>query len=148
MSKTGVNVKLQHIYSVICSNFVPRWNPFEEYFYSLTEWDGTTDYIARVASMVTVNFSTTNYTNLTNLNLTPIPSPTGEGSFWNHSSQNSHPSSSSGSEGVQECRNGLTPNPSPKGEGSCSNSSTRQLANSSTFTHCFRKWLVCSMRMW
>ena len=104
MSKTGVNVKLQHLYSVLCSDFVPRWNPFEEYFYSLPEWDGTTDYIARVASMVTVNFSTTNYTNLTNLNLTPIPSP--------------------------------------KGEGSCSNLSTRQLVNSSTFTHCFRKWLV------
>ena len=175
MSKTGVNVKLQHLYSVLCSDFVPRWNPFEEYFYSLPEWDGTTDYIARVASMVTVNFSTTNYTNLTNLNLTPNPSPKGEGSCWNHSSQNSHrssssrssgvqefrsadnswtsnpsslisnPSSSSRSEGVQECRSsddswtsnsssGLTPNPSPKGEGSCS--------NLSTFTHCFRKWLV------
>lgn len=133
MSKTGINVKLQHMYSVICSDFVPRWNPFEDYFYSLPEWDGTTDYIARVASMVTVNFSTTNYTNLTNLNV----------SFR--------------SEGVQECRKGLPPNPSPKGEGSCwnpssdsssnsstdaNNLSTRQLVNSSTFTHCFRKWLV------
>ena len=129
MSKTGVNVKLQHLYSVLCSDFVPRWNPFEEYFYSLPEWDGTTDYIARVASMVTVNFATTNYTNLTNLE------------------------DSLRSEGVQECRSsddswtsnsesGLTPDPSPKGEGSCSNLSTRQLANSSTFTNCFRKWLV------
>ena len=236
MSKTGVNVKLQHLYSVLCSDFVPRWNPFEEYFYSLPEWDGTTDYIAKVASMVTVNFSTTNYTNLTNLEdslrsagvqefrsadnswtsnsaslisnpstssrsegvqecrkgLTPIPSAKGEGSCWNLSSQNSHRSSSSRSEGVQECRSvdnswtsdsasgltpnpsfnsgsagvfrlrsttrqecrsaddswtsnpssGLTPNPSPKGEGSCSNLSTHQLVNSSTFTHCFRKWLV------
>ena len=98
MSKTGVNVKLQHLYSVLCSDFVPRWNPFEDYFYSLPEWDGTTDYIARVASMVTVNFATTNYTNLTNLNLTPIPSPKGEGSCSNSAS-------------------GLTPYPSPKGEG-------------------------------
>ena len=182
MSKTGVNVKLQHLYSVLCSDFVPRWNPFEEYFYSLPEWDGTTDYIGIVASMVTVNFSTTNYTNLTNLEdslrsagvqecrngLTPNPSPKGEGSCWNHSSQNSHRSSSSRSEGVQECRSaddswtsnsasGLTPNPSPKGEGSCwnpssdsscnlstdaNNLSTRQLVNSLTFTNCFRKWLV------
>ena len=129
MSKTGVNVKLQHIYSVICSNFVPQWNPFEEYFNSLSEWDGTTDYIARVASMVTVNFSTTNYTNLTNLN------------------------DSFRSEGVKECRSadnswtsnpssGLTPNPSPKGEGSCNNLSTHQLVNSLTFTNCFRKWFV------
>ena len=113
MSKTGVNVKLQHLYSVLCSDFVPRWNPFEEYFYSLPEWDGTTDYIAKVASMVTVNFSTTNYTNLTNLNLTPNPSPKGEGSCLNPSSLNSHPSSDS-----------------------------RSSSNSSTFTHCFRKWLV------
>ena len=274
MSKTGVNVKLQHLYSVLCSDFVPRWNPFEEYFYSLPEWDGTTDYIAKVASMVTVNFSTTNYTNLTNLEdslrsegvqecrkgltpnptvnsgsegvkecrssdnswtsnsssgLTPYPSPKGEGSCWNLSSQNSHrsskirsagvqecrssdvswtsnpsslisnPSSSSRSEGVQECRSaddswtsnpsslisnpssGLTPNPSPKGEGSCWNLSSQNShpssssrsegvqecrssdvcwtsnpssqnshrssdsgssCNSSTFTHCFRKWLV------
>lgn len=106
MSKTGVNVKLQHLYSVLCSDFVPEWNPFEDYFYSLPEWDGTTDYIAMVAEMVTVNedFTTTNYTNLTNLNLTPIPSP--------------------------------------KGEGSCNNLSTRQHVNSSTFTSCFRKWLV------
>ena len=86
MSKTGVNVKLQHLYSVLCSDFVPRWNPFEEYFYSLPEWDGTTDYIAKVASMVTVNFATTNYTNLTNLGLTPYPSPKGEGSCSNSAS--------------------------------------------------------------
>ena len=132
MSKTGVNVKLQHLYSVLCSDFVPRWNPFEEYFYSLPEWDGTTDYIAKVASMVTVNFATTNYTNLTNLNLTPIPSPKGEGSCSNSAS-------------------GLTPYPSPKGEGSCWNLSSQNshpssdsgsCCNSLTFTNCFRKWLV------
>ena len=155
MSKTGVNVKLQHLYSVLCSDFVPRWNPFEEYFYSLPEWDGTTDYITKVASMVTVNFATTNYTNLTNLGLTPITSFNSRSSgvqecrssdnSWtsNPSSQNSHPSSSSGSEEVQECRsadNSWTSNPSslishPSSDsGSCS--------NSLTFTNCFRKWLV------
>ena len=132
MSKTGVNVKLQHLYSVLCSDSVPRWNPFEEYFYSLPEWDGTTDYIARVASMVTVNFATTNYTNLTNLNLTPNPSPKGEGSCSNSAS-------------------GLTPYPSPKGEGSYWNPSSQNshpssdsgsCCNSLTFTNCFRKWLV------
>ena len=52
MSKTGVNVKLQHLYSVLCSDFVPRWNPFEEYFNSLPEWDGTTDYIAKVVYVI------------------------------------------------------------------------------------------------
>lgn len=74
MSKTGVNVKLQHIYSVICSNFVPRWNPFEEYFNSLPEWDGTTDYIGRVAEMVSIR---------SEVGLTPNPSPKGEGSCSN-----------------------------------------------------------------
>lgn len=132
MSKTGGNVKLQHMYSVLCSDFVPRWNPFEEYFYSLPEWDGTTDYIAKVASMVTVNFATTNYTNLTNLGLTPNPFPKGEGSCSNSAS-------------------GLTPYPSPKGEGSCWNLSSKNshrssdsgsCSNSLTFTNCFRKWLV------
>ena len=104
MSKTGVNVKLQHLYSVLCSDFVPRWNPFEEYFYSLPEWDGTTDYIGIVAGMVSIR---------SEVGLTPIPSPKGEGSCWNLSSLISNPSSDSGSS-----------------------------SNSSTFTHCFRKWLV------
>ena len=125
MSKTGVNVKLQHLYSVLCSDFVPRWNPFEEYFYSLPEWDGTTDYITKVASMVTVNFSTTNYTNLTNLGLTP------------------NPSVNSGSSGVQEFRSAdvsWTSNPSSQNSHPSSDSGSS--SNSSTFTHCFRKWLV------
>lgn len=74
MSKTGVNVKLQHLYSVLCSDFVPRWNPFEEYFNSLPEWDGTTDYIARVAEMVSIR---------SEVGLTPYPSPKGEGSCSN-----------------------------------------------------------------
>ena len=121
MSKTGVNVKLQHLYSVLCSDFVPRWNPFEEYFYSLPEWDGTTDYIAKVASMVTVNFSTTNYTNLTNLNVSIRSAGVQESRSadvsWtsNPSSLISNPSSSSGSEGVQEFRSAdvsWTSNPS------------------------------------
>ena len=124
MSKTGVNVKLQHLFSVLCSDFVPRWNPFEDYFYSLPEWDGTTDYIAQVASLVTVNkdLTTTNYTNLTNLKVNSI------GNSGNPSSLISNPSSNSESG---------------------SNLSTRQLVNSSTntnnsltFTNCFRKWLV------
>ena len=57
MSKTGLKVKLQHLYNVICSDYVPQWNPFEDYFYSLPEWDGTTDYIAQVAEMVSIRSS-------------------------------------------------------------------------------------------
>ena len=134
MSKTGVNVKLQHLYSVLCSDFVPRWNPFEEYFYSLPEWDGTTDYIARVASMVTVNFATTNYTNLTNLNLTPIPSPKGEGSCWNQSSNSSC--------NLSTDANNLLTRQLVYSSTDANNLSTRQLVNSLSFTNCFRKWLV------
>ncbi len=156
MSKTGLKVKLQHLYNVICSDYVPQWNPFEDYFYSLPEWDGTTDYIAQVAEMVSIRSSDNSRTS-------------------NPSSQNSHPSSDTGSSGVQECRssdNSRTSNPSSlssnpssdAGSGSNSspqhpvnsstsqpsktsssqslNSSTHQLVNSSTFTSCFRKWLV------
>ena len=75
MSKTGLKVKLQHLYNVICSDYVPQWNPFEDYFYSLPEWDGTTDYIAQVAEMVSIRSSDNSRTS-------------------NPSSQNSHPSSS------------------------------------------------------
>ena len=74
MSKTGLKVKLQHLYNVICSDYVPQWNPFEDYFYSLPEWDGTTDYIAQVAEMVSIRSSDNSRTS-------------------NPSSQNSHPSS-------------------------------------------------------
>lgn len=80
MSKTGVNVKLQHLYSVLCSDFVPRWNPFEEYFNSLPEWDGTTDYIARVAEMVSIRSAGVQECRN---GLTPNPSPKGEGSCSN-----------------------------------------------------------------
>lgn len=91
MSKTGLKVKLQHLYNVICSDYVPQWNPFEDYFYSLPEWDGTTDYIAQVAEMVSIRSSGVQECRN---GLTPNPSPKGEGSCWNPSSQNSHPSSS------------------------------------------------------
>lgn len=91
MSKTGLKVKLQHLYNVICSDYVPQWNPFEDYFYSLPEWDGTTDYIAQVAEMVSIRSEGVQECRN---GLTPNPSPKGEGSCWNPSSQNSHPSSS------------------------------------------------------
>ena len=54
MSRTGINVKLMNIISVIQSDFVELWNPFEDYFYSLPKWNGETDYIALVANMVRV----------------------------------------------------------------------------------------------
>ena len=193
MSKTGLNVKLQHLYSVLCSDFVPRWNPFEEYFYSLPEWDGTTDYIGLVAGMVSIRSSgvqecrssdVSGTSNSSSQNSHPSSSSGSSGvqecrssdDSWtsNPSSQNSHPSSKIRSEGVQECRSednswtsnpssGLTPIPTVNSgsegvqefrsadvswtsnlssQNSHPSSDSGSCSNSSTFTNCFRKWLV------
>lgn len=54
MCKQGVKAKGCDIHSVLCSEFVPEWNPFKEYFNSLPEWDGRNDYIGELAAMVSV----------------------------------------------------------------------------------------------
>lgn len=46
-------VRVQDIHQLLMSEFVPPFNPFEEYFTSLPAWDGETDYIAQVAATVT-----------------------------------------------------------------------------------------------
>lgn len=50
----GVRVVRQDISAVVKSDFSPRYHPFEDYIGSLQPWDGTTDHIDRLASMVTV----------------------------------------------------------------------------------------------
>ena len=50
----GVRVVRQDISAVVKSDFSPRYHPFEEYIGSLQPWDGTTDHVDRLASMVTV----------------------------------------------------------------------------------------------
>ena len=50
----GVRVVRQDISAVVKSDFSPRYHPFEEYIGSLQPWDGATDHIDRLASMVTV----------------------------------------------------------------------------------------------
>jgi predicted P-loop ATPase len=50
----GVRVVRQDISAVVKSDFSPRYHPFEEYIGSLQPWDGETDHIDRLASMVTV----------------------------------------------------------------------------------------------
>ena len=47
-------VRVQDIHQLLMSEFVPPFNPFEEYFNSLPAWDGETDYIAQVAATVHV----------------------------------------------------------------------------------------------
>lgn len=54
MTKEGHNVRLCDVHSVLESEFVPEFNPFVQYFRSLPEWDGTTDYIGQLAATVHV----------------------------------------------------------------------------------------------
>lgn len=52
LSKEGKLAKIQELRSVLASDFVPRFNPFVDYFEALPPWDGHTDYIAQLAAMV------------------------------------------------------------------------------------------------
>lgn len=54
MTKEGHTVRLCDVHSVLESEFVPEFNPFVQYFRSLPEWDGTTDYIGQLAATVHV----------------------------------------------------------------------------------------------
>lgn len=54
MTKEGHTVRLCDVHSVLESEFVPEFNPFVQYFQSLPEWDGTTDYIGQLAATVHV----------------------------------------------------------------------------------------------
>ena len=51
---TGRQAKLSDFYTIIESDFYPTYNPLHEYLESLPVWDGTTDYIDQLASMVHV----------------------------------------------------------------------------------------------
>lgn len=43
---------MNDLISILKSDFVPTYNPLEEYFESLPKWDGKTDYIAQLAGYV------------------------------------------------------------------------------------------------
>ena len=51
---TGRQAKISDFYIIIESDFYPEYHPMHEYLESLPAWDGTTDYIDQVASMVHV----------------------------------------------------------------------------------------------
>ena len=51
---TGRQAKISDFYIIIESDFYPEYYPMHEYLESLPAWDGTTDHIDRVASMVHV----------------------------------------------------------------------------------------------
>jgi predicted P-loop ATPase len=54
--KANVKCNLQELRNIIFSDFSPKYNPFEDYFYNLDEWDKTNDYITKLAETI----STTN----------------------------------------------------------------------------------------
>ena len=55
MSKhTGLTLDPNQLKNLLNSDYSPQYNPFEEFVAGLPEWDGVTDHIASVASMVTV----------------------------------------------------------------------------------------------
>lgn len=54
MNKEVKLVRLNDIYNVLHSEYVPSFNPFREYLYRLKPWDGVTDYIGALADTVHV----------------------------------------------------------------------------------------------
>lgn len=52
LQKTGINISLQALKSILKSDFVPKFNPIKKYFNSLKKWDQKTDYITEFASYV------------------------------------------------------------------------------------------------
>ena len=58
MCKEAKPGQAAHIRAVLDSEFVDTFNPFEQYFKNLPPWDGTTDYIAQLATHVHVRNNT------------------------------------------------------------------------------------------
>lgn len=52
MQRTGMEVDIFRLRTLISSDFVKEFHPLKEYLDSLPAWDGTTDYIGRMAAMV------------------------------------------------------------------------------------------------
>jgi len=56
LNRTGADVNAANLRAILLSDFAIQYNPFEEYFHGLPEWDGVTDYIGELAKTI----STTN----------------------------------------------------------------------------------------
>ncbi len=52
LNEKGIACSQKDLHSILISDFCKLYNPFEEYFSSLPEWDGTTDYIGELAETV------------------------------------------------------------------------------------------------
>lgn len=52
LKNEGIRTSVQELRSLLNSDFVPKFHPFKDYFNSLPEWDGCTDYIGLLAKTV------------------------------------------------------------------------------------------------
>lgn len=52
MQVSGLNISLNHLVALLKSDFVKRYNPFNEYFETLPVWNEETDYISELANFI------------------------------------------------------------------------------------------------
>lgn len=52
IQKKGIKIGQSALKAILKSDFVPKYNPLEDYFFNLPKWDGTTDYISQYADYV------------------------------------------------------------------------------------------------
>lgn len=52
MQKKGIKISINNLIAILKSEFVPHYNPIQEYFENLPKWDGKTDYISNLANYV------------------------------------------------------------------------------------------------
>ncbi|MRM85866.1 toprim domain-containing protein [Riemerella anatipestifer] len=52
LQKKGIKISINNLIAILKSEFVPHYNPIQEYFENLPKWDGKTDYISNLANYV------------------------------------------------------------------------------------------------
>lgn len=52
MQKKGIKISINNLIAILKSDFVPHYNPIQEYFENLPKWDKKTDYISNLANYV------------------------------------------------------------------------------------------------
>ncbi|NDW12618.1 hypothetical protein D0T50_06910 [Bacteroides sp. 214] len=55
LNRAGINCAAHVVRSIINSSYAKEYNPFEDYFQNLPQWDETTDHIATLAATVTTS---------------------------------------------------------------------------------------------
>jgi predicted P-loop ATPase len=52
LKNNGISTSVQGLKSLLLSDYVPKFDPFKEYFQNVPQWDGHTDYILKLSKMV------------------------------------------------------------------------------------------------